>query len=89
VAREWHGNRLLQAIGREAQALGNDLQQYEVVMFVMHQPRLQQLAASVTSQDESRFRGIEYGEGVCLRADSVQAMLDGTGTEEGPFIRLR
>lgn len=86
---QWHGSQLLEAIVHEAAAIGAGLEQFEVVAFILHQPRLQQLAASMASQDESRFRDLEYSEGVCLYAESLQAFLNGQGTQDGTVLRHR
>ena len=78
---EWKGVRILETIGHEARATGNDLRALDVVAFVMHQPRLLQLLAGVTSESESRYVKIGYSEGVCVEAESFDAFLRGEGKE--------
>jgi phosphohistidine phosphatase SixA len=85
----WRSRQLLEAIAHEAAAIGAGLDQFDVVAFVLHRPRLQQLAASMASRDESRFDGLEYSEGVCLSAVSLQGFLDGRGTQDGTMLRRR
>ena len=85
---KWQGIQILQAIDRESKLTGNDLGEITVVGFVLHQPGLQQLVASMTSEEESRFENIAYSEGVCLRADSLDVFLEGKG-EVDEFLRCR
>jgi len=82
----WQGVRIPKAIIREAELTVNDLRDLDVVAFILHQPRLKQLLASMTSREESEF-GFHYSEGVCLTADSLDAFLQGNGqeNEDGRF----
>ena len=84
----WQGISMLQTIIRELELTGNDLNKLDVVVFVMHQPRLQQLLASMTSQSESKFK-VDYSEGVFLRADSLDDFSKGKGQEDGPRLSLQ
>lgn len=85
--RKWQGNwqgiQILEAIIRESELTGNDLRKLDAVAFILHQPRLTQLLASMTSQGESRFVDLGYSEGVCLNADLLDAFLQGKGKEDG------
>lgn len=79
---KWEGVHILKAIIREAELKVSNLRELEVVAFILHKPRLQQLLESMTSQDESRFDGIRYSEGVCLKAESLNGFLQGKGEED-------
>ena len=82
----WKGVRILETISYEARATGNDLRALDVSAFVMHQPRLLQLLAGMTSESEPRFARIGYSEGVCVEAESFDAFLRGEGTEISPRL---
>ena len=83
----WNGVRMLESIAQEARLTGNDLRELETAAFVLHQPRLQQLLATMTSQEESLFNPISYSEGICLHANSVDSLIQGKGKVEWRLIR--
>ena len=81
--QKWAGIEILEWIRSEAEQTGNDLRKLEVAVFVMHEPRLRQLLAGMTSEGES---GLSFGfsEGVCLIAESLNGFLAGKGRRNGP-----
>lgn len=83
----WQGTQILEAIIQESESTGNDLRELAVTTFILHQPRLQQLLASMTSQEELSFSDIGYSEGVCLKADSLDVFLKGGAVQEGTRLR--
>jgi len=58
-----------------------DLSKLDLVAFVLHHPRLNQLLERLTSQSVSRGKP-DYSEAVCLTADSLGEFLQGKGYEE-------
>jgi phosphohistidine phosphatase SixA len=56
-----------------------DLGTLEVVVFVLHHPRLNQLVARMTKQPESEETP-EYADGVCVTAASLEDIRNGLGT---------
>lgn len=72
---------ILETIGKEAQYAGHDLAALDTATLLLHRPRLQRLAAGVTSREETEFSNIGFSETVCLRADSFAAFLEGRGEE--------
>jgi hypothetical protein len=81
----WEGVRILEAIDQESRIKGNDLRDVDTVAFVMHQPRLQQLLATMTSQDQSRFRSLTYSEGIRIKANSFDEFFQGKAVADGWF----
>ncbi len=81
--KPWKGADMLAAIDRETKLRQYDLRQLENVAFILHKPRLEQLLAAMTSQDEGKFRDLEYSQGVVVNAESLEAFLQGKGKEEG------
>jgi phosphohistidine phosphatase SixA len=79
--RVWTGLSILETIGKEARYAGHELAGLDTVTLVLHQPRLQQLAAGITSRQETEFSNIGFSEAVCLRGDSFTAFLEGQGEE--------
>jgi hypothetical protein len=73
---------MLEAITQESNFKRKDLRELDTVAFILHQPRLQQLLATMTSQGESHFGGIKYSEGFCIRAGSIEGFLGGQGVVE-------
>jgi hypothetical protein len=78
----WRGVHMLETIEQEARFRGKDLRKVYAPVFILHQPRLQQLLAIMTSQDESAFSSTKYSDGVCVRADSLDSLFRGQGEVE-------
>jgi len=69
-----------EGIIRESEQNGHDLSKLELVAFVLHHPRLNQLVARLTSQPISPGAP-KYSEALCLTADSLGEFLKGKGRE--------
>jgi phosphohistidine phosphatase SixA len=67
-----------EGIIRESEQTGHDLSRLELVAFVLHHPRLNQLLGRLTSQPVSPGAP-KYSEAVCLTADSLGDFLEGKG----------
>ena len=78
----WRGVQMLEGITQESNFKRKNLRELDTVAFILHQPRLQQLLATMTSQGETQFSGIKYSEGFCIRAESIEAFLRGQGVVE-------
>jgi phosphohistidine phosphatase SixA len=85
--RQWRGNwqgiRILESVIEESELMVKEVGDLEAIAFVLHQPRLKQLLAVMTSQAESRFEDIGYSNGTVLTVDSLRALLQGKGIEDG------
>jgi hypothetical protein len=71
---------------RESELMIKGLGDLEAMAFILHRPRLGQLLAAMTSQAETRFDDIGYSGGVILTVDSLEALLQGKGVEDGPWL---
>ena len=78
---------MLESVAQEASLSGNDLREHDTAAFVLHWPRVQQLLVTMTSQTESDIGTIDYSEGVCVNAESVDALLERKGNIEWRFKR--
>ena len=65
---------------RESEQTGHDLSKLELVAFVLHHPRLNQLLMRLTSQPAPPVVP-KYSEAVCLTADSLGDFLKGKAKE--------
>jgi phosphohistidine phosphatase SixA len=81
---KWQGLQMLGDIIRESESMISDLRELEVLAFILHWPRLEQLLASMTSKDESCFYNVGYSEGICLKAESLDDLLQGKAEKDGP-----
>ena len=70
---------------RQSEQTEHDLRIQEVVAFVMHHPRLNQLLAALTSQPVSQ-EAPNYAEAICLMADSLNDFLAGKGKEYNRIV---
>jgi len=70
----------VQGIFLEAKENGHDLSSQDVVAFVLHHPRVNQLLSELTSQPGSK-KELRFGTGVCLTADSLHNFLEGNSVE--------
>ena len=75
-----HTSWTFEEIIREAEQAGHNLSKLDLVAFVLHYPRLNQLLARLTSQPVSQETP-KYAEAVCLAADSLSDFLEGKGKE--------
>jgi hypothetical protein len=71
----------------ECKARGHMLSEFDPVAFVMHQPRLQQLAGAMTSGDQFDFEGLHYAQGICLLGSSINDFLAGKANVLGDRIK--
>lgn len=79
----WTGSKILNSVVTEVQSLNANLEKHEVVLLVLHAPRLQQLASGLIQdpqqQQALKSRDLAYSDGVVLEADSLQGFLNGEG----------
>lgn len=83
---DWRGSRMLEAIAQESLLRSKDLRKLDTVAFILHQPRLAQLLALITSRDESEFSDFRYSEGVCIRTESNEDCFAGHGEVEAHLV---
>ena len=75
--RVWTGLDILISIDKESKCKGQDMRKKKTIAMILHKPRLEQLLAGMTSQDEGTFRDLDYASGVCLKAESFDSLLQG------------
>ncbi len=85
LERTWAGIPILQWIAGEATKTGNDLERLRVAVFVMHQPRLTQLLSGITGGTVTRS-SFGFGDGICVRAASLDRLLAGQGEAHGALL---
>lgn len=84
--RRWTGLEILKTVDKESDCIGRGMRQFDTVAMILHKPRIEQILAGLTLQDEARFRDLDYGSGVWAKGDSWDTLLQGGVTE---YARLR
>jgi len=78
---------MIEEINRQAREAGHDMATLDCVAMILHKPRLEQLAGSVTGRDQGDFRDLAYGEGLCLTGRSLSDFMEGKAEVEKPRFR--
>jgi phosphohistidine phosphatase SixA len=84
--QEWAGIKILEWIRSEALYTGNNLRTLEVVVFVLHTPRIMQLLAGMKRGKALRPE-FDFSEGICLTAESFDEFLERRGKPDGLPMR--
>jgi broad specificity phosphatase PhoE len=84
--RKWTGLEILKTVQMESECLRRGVRQFDTIAIILHKPRIEQLIAGITSEQEGRFRDLDYGSACLLQAPSFNALFQ--GRVEHTSIRL-
>jgi phosphohistidine phosphatase SixA len=82
---KWDNHTILDWIVSETKKTGYDLSETDAAVFVMHQPRMQQLLAEMTGKT-IKISNTGFSEGICLQAPSLHEFVEGRGKQDGSLI---